>query len=391
MPSPTEVFVRKAVPIHGDRYDYSNANYVSSKEKVSIICPVHGAFLQSPHAHITQRSGCPSCAAEKRGRKYALTSEEFSTKAKVTHDGKYDYSKVDYRNTKSKVEIVCPEHGSFWQTACDHLAGRGCPTCARSFVGEKNRSTLAEFLTKSNAIHGDRYDYSNANYVDSVTKIQISCSIHGPFWQTPNAHLLGQGCPVCGGRVKLTTEQFVTNAEVVHGDTYDYSETDYVTAKDPVKIICRIHGEFWQTPNNHTQGQGCPTCSASKGELVISKVLRGKDIKYVQEYSLPETSDRYRYDFYLPELGLLIEYHGVQHYKPIEFFGGEDQLRATQLRDKIKRSVAKALGYQYLEIGYKEFLTFSEEEFETRLMDLLNKFKARFMAKKAIFRRPKVS
>ena len=518
----TEVFIHKAKTVHGNKYDYSKVEYVGSKDKVKIICPLHGEFRQTPHIHHIQESGCPKCAAEERGRKYALTTDQFVTKAKAVHGDKYDYSKVVYKDTKSKVEIICPTHGVFWQQPREHLAGRNCQACAKAVTGEKFRSTSDEFISKAKSIHGDRYGYTHVDYLNNHTKIQITCSTHGGFWQTPNAHLLGQGCPACGGRLKLTTDQFVAKAKEVHGDRYDYSGSVYVTAKDPVKIICKTHGEFWQIPNNHTQGAGCSlcvpriienteefirraklthgdrykydksvyvdgcgkliivcgrhgdfeqsssehirgkgcpkcaaehrgdlarytekdflqkarlvhgdkydysgveyidlrtkinitckkhgifqqkpinhlrgsgclTCKSSKGELIIAKVLCDKSIDYVQEYSLPETSDRYRYDFYLPELGLLIEYHGVQHYKPIEFFGGEDQLRATQLRDKIKRSVAKALGYQYLEIGYKEFLTFSEEEFEVRFMDLLNKFKARFMAKKSIRCRPQVS
>ena len=111
-----------------------------------------------------------------------------------------------------------------------------------------------EFIAKAKAVHGDKYDYSKVNYVNSFTKVTIICPKHGEFEQTPNLHLKSQGCPNCYGNKKMTIEEFIKRAKEVHGDKYDYSKVKYVNALTKVTIICPIHGEFEQTPAKHLLG-----------------------------------------------------------------------------------------------------------------------------------------
>lgn len=120
-----------------------------------------------------------------------LTTEGFIEKAKKLHDNKYDYSKAEYVNTNTKVCIICPEHGEFWQTPSNHLQGKGCPKCKG-----KNKTT-EEFIEKANIIHNNKYDYSKVEYKSNRTKVCIICPEHGEFWQTPHEHLHGCGCPKC--------------------------------------------------------------------------------------------------------------------------------------------------------------------------------------------------
>lgn len=124
--------------------------------------------------------------------------------------------------------------------------------------------TTETFIGKARELHGDKYDYSKVEYINSQTKVCIICPIHGEFWQTPNSHLNGNGCPSCSGLKKRTTETFIAKAREVHGDKYDYSKTQYINKRSKVIITCPEHGDFEQCANNHLRGQGCPKC----GELI---------------------------------------------------------------------------------------------------------------------------
>lgn len=110
-----------------------------------------------------------------------ITTEVFVEKAKKVHGNTYDYSKVNYINAHTKICIICSEHGEFWQTPNNHLNGKGCPICGRKKVKEKQRDTYEEFVQKANKVHGDEYDYSKVNYINSQSKVCIVCPIHGNF------------------------------------------------------------------------------------------------------------------------------------------------------------------------------------------------------------------
>lgn len=123
--------------IHGNEYDYSLVDYVSYKKKVKIICKKHGVFNQSPRYHI-KGSGCPECGKIKTGNYRRFSKDKFIEESIKTHGNRYDYSKVNYKNTKTNVNIVCENHGVFIQCPSDHLKGRGCPQCARIILSYKH-------------------------------------------------------------------------------------------------------------------------------------------------------------------------------------------------------------------------------------------------------------
>lgn len=110
------------------------------------------------------------------------------------HNNKYDYSKVDYINNKTKVCIICPEHGEFWQIPRDHQIGNGCPYCSGKVTF---KLTTAQFIKKAKKIHGNEYDYNNVNYINAFTNVEIVCHKHGSFKQRASNHLQGKGCPKC--------------------------------------------------------------------------------------------------------------------------------------------------------------------------------------------------
>ena len=192
----TEEFIKRAREVHGDKYDYSKVEYVDSKTKVCIICKEHGEFIQQPNNHL-RGIRCPKCGAEIRRKKRTHSVEDFLKKAKSIHGDKYDYSKVDYVNKKTKVCIVCPTHGDFWQSPEKHLFGQGCDKCFRKSIAKQYSMGRDKFIKRANTIHNGFYDYSGVDYVNGHTKVKIKCPIHGFFMQDPASHLAGHGCPVC--------------------------------------------------------------------------------------------------------------------------------------------------------------------------------------------------
>ena len=179
-----------------------------------------------------------------------LSTNEFIERAKKIHVGKWDYSKVEYVNANTKVCIVCPEHGEFWQLPATHLKSYGCPICSKEIKFNKFKSNTENFINKAKKIHGDKYDYSKVNYVNSTTKVCIICPEHGEFWQVPYYHLAGNGCQVCANKsrknstkTKKTTKEFINECTNIYGKKYDYSKVEYVNAHTKVCIIDVITGE----------------------------------------------------------------------------------------------------------------------------------------------------
>lgn len=197
----TDIFIKKAKEIHGDKYDYSLVDYVNAKTKIEIICPVHGKFTQIPYNHLSGK-GCKECGHKENGKNRSITLEKFLEKAKFVHGDKYDYSKSKIENYKTKIEIICKIHGSFFQTPANHLGGKGCKECGMvstlNHIYENCSSNTEDFIQKSKILHGDTYDYSKVEYVNNHTQVKIICTEHGEFLQLPHNHLVGKGCKECG-------------------------------------------------------------------------------------------------------------------------------------------------------------------------------------------------
>lgn len=409
----TEEFVRRGRGVHGERYDYSLVDYKRKDKNVVIICREHGSFTQTPSNHVRQESGCMKC-----GGRYQPTIDEWRTQAQLVHGDRYDYSLVEYVASQVKVKIICANHGIFEQTPNNHVGqGQGCAGCA----GLASPST-DEWIARARAVHGDRFDYDLVHYVNNTTRVQIACRLHGVFEQIPKSHIKGSGgCPKCIGR-GFTTPEWITKAQEVHGDTYDYSQVEYVNTTTFVTIVCCIHGPFTQAPYVHVRDQcgcgkcagyglsdaewivrarevhgdlydysefayvnqqlkcrvicvdhgpfevsmnnhignrsGCPLCSGSKGEALVARVLDALGIDYLVQWSDPSCRDRslLLFDFCLTEFKALIEFDGIQHFEPVRWCKSmtqaeaQAQFLATQRRDGIKNEWALDNGYALLRV-----------------------------------------
>lgn len=355
--STTEEFVKKAKAIYGDKYDYSKVDYKGNKVKVCIICPEHGEFWMSPNNHLRGHR-CPGCygtpkQTTKQFKQRARTifkdpkiaSEKFKTRAEALLGTQYDYSKVDYKGHNQKVCIICPEHGEFWIKASSHLQGHGCPFCSG-----RARVTLPLFIERCTERHHGKYNYSEVKFNSLTDFVKIICPEHGEFWQRAKVHYRGYGCPICGGSKRLTNEEFIEKAKLIHEDMYDYSKVNYINTSTKVCIICPEHGEFWQTPNNHLFGAGCPVCPESNMESEVRQFLLKNNIAFEQEKGFDWLIYKRKMflDFFLPDYGVAIECQGGQHFFSTELFGGEEFYKLTLERDEAKRKLCEVHGINIL-------------------------------------------
>lgn len=314
----TDEFIAKARAIHGDKYDYSKVEYVNSKTHVIIICPIHGEFLQRPDKHLLGQ-GCPRCSGLVK-----LTTDEFIQRAKEIHGNKYDYSKVNYINSQTDVCIICKEHGEFFQKPVSHFKGHGCRKCAGTFP-----LTNEEFIQKANDVHNNKYDYSLVDIINTKTKVCIICPEHREFLQTPCDHLAGHGCPKCGNVYNPTTEEFVERAIKIHGNKYDYSKVNYVNKRTNVCIICPEHGEFWQTPGGHLNGQGCPFCAGHIQYSTESFIEKAKEV-HGNRYDYSKV----QYINYKTKVCIICKEHGEFWQAPDNHLHGQGCIECSGRRQK---------------------------------------------------------
>ena len=282
----TEEFIKRSREIHGDKYDYSKVNYVNNHTKVCIICPEHGEFWQKPISHLNGH-GCVKCYTKDCADRFSLTTKEFIKKAKDIHGDKYDYSKVNYVNSYTKVCIICPEHGEFWQDPHTHLSGYGCKECSKEYRSIIQSRGVDWFIEKARKVHCDKYDYSKVKYVNKDTK-------------------------VC--------------------------------------IICPKHGEFWQSPKSHLEGYGCSICGSSHLELQVFKLLKenGYTFEVEKTFDWLKNINNLYLDFYIPNIKIAIECQGKQHFISSDFYGGEKTLNEIKERDLLKRKLCDKNGIKIL-------------------------------------------
>ncbi|AYV78263.1 MAG: hypothetical protein Edafosvirus8_13 [Edafosvirus sp.] len=311
-------FIKDAIEIHGNRYDYSKTKYQKCDEKVIIICEIHGEFKQKASSHL-RGFGCKKCS-------HSLTQEDFINMAKKKHDNYYDYSKVKYINMDKKVIIICDEHGEFTQICADHIRGKGCQKCGFKKISLSNTKSTEDFIYDAKKIHDDLYDYSLVEYKGVDQKINIICKIHGKFTQTPHQHLRGNGsgCPRCAinknaEKRMLTTDEIIQRAMKVHGNKYDYSYVNYVNCNTPIIIVCKEHGKFEQLISSHIgREQECPYCSGHfvDTKSFIKKAKRIHNNKY--DYSKVE------YKKYDEKIEIICKEHGIFYQKPYVHLGGSN-------------------------------------------------------------------
>ena len=344
-----ETFIKKATEKYGNKYTYDKVNYINSQTKVCIICPEHGKFYVRPADYLRGYS-CPKCSNIKRIKNLSLTQDEVIRRFHKVHDDKYDYSLVEYVNYDTKVKIICPIHGVFKMTPFNHIQGQGCPKCKGRHL------TTKEIIDEFHKIHGGKYDYSKTVYNKMHEKITVICPEHGEFQITPSKHRIGQGCPKCGilKRAKnqsYDNESFIELLQKVHNGKYIYNKTTLNgNLHNRITITCPIHGDFEQIAQSHLNGHGCPKCQSSHLEEEIKSFLNDNKIEFEQQKTFEWLKFKnYLYlDFYLPKYNMAIECQGIQHFRPVDFFGGKEYFIKTIERDNIKQQLCENNGIKII-------------------------------------------
>ena len=358
------LFLEKAQKIHDNFYDYSSVVYKNARTKVDITCPAHGVFSQYPHHH-TQGRGCTECGKLKNSSKQSLSKERFVEKANLIHDDLYDYSMSKYKNYKTPVEIICQHHGAFAQTPSNHLSGAGCTICGNDRIkltleDFKIKSKSIHFDKYDYSL----VEYNNSK-TSVVIICPIHGKFHQTPHDHLSGRGCNKCAIVeRADGLKKSKGDFILESCLVHENKYDYSYVEYVNSKTKVKIICPIHGEFEQAPTHHTKGVGCPYCNESKGERKISKLLKENLIKFVRQKKFEGCKNvlQLPFDFYLPEYNICIEYDGRQHFEPVDYFGGEKALELTKINDGIKSDYCSNNGVKLYRIAYNENLVYRMQQ-----------------------------
>lgn len=286
-----------------------------------------------------------------------LTTEEFIKRAINVHGNVYDYSKTEYIGIVAKVSIFCKKHSkSFFQSPNDHFKGYGCHDCGKESSTHSSRITTETFIERAISVHGDKFGYDKVDYKGSKEDIEIFCKLHNAYFTLPaGRHLEGRGYPKTK-RAK-STKQFIEDAVNLHGDKYDYSLVEYISAHTKIEILCNIHGSYLQVAYSHLQGQGCAKCGKeshwrrsdyikkANGRLCIFYTLRcfnEKEEFYKIGITMNNIKKRYSTVKEMPySYEIISEFYGEAgtiynlerdekrklkslHYKPILNFGGSE-------------------------------------------------------------------
>ncbi len=313
-----EEFVKQANKLHNFKYDYTKVVYVNSRTSVIITCPEHGEFEQIAGTHL-RSSGCKKCRYTKNGLHFRKGKAKFIEQSRAIFGDVYLYDKVqDDVSNSSRVIITCPEHGDFEKRVSDHLRKkRGCNLCTKmnkdgSIVHLGRVSTNEHFIMKANVKHNFEYTYDKVVYINSKTKVTITCKEHGDFEQTPANHLSGFKCAKCSGTYRYKdTPDFIKKCKEVHGDKYSYDKTIYINGRGKVIITCPEHGDFEQLASKHVAGNGCLECSGKMAlttETFIKKAHEIHGDKY--DYSLV------KYKNLKTKVSIVCKEHGVFTQQP---------------------------------------------------------------------------
>ena len=265
MTSPFQVFLQRAVTVHGDTYTYPDQSLKRLADKVSIVCKRHGVFLQAANSHLNG-SGCPTCGREKA----ATPRFNVAMAESILRDMHAERFKIIElgRTKKDASRLLCPAHGEFEQTFERLAIGRGCKKCGHVATANSKYLSQAEVLERFVARHGGKYDYSRVVYKRQDEKVSIGCPVHGEFLQRPAKHWAGDGCPKCGDeRVSEVRRHdlavWEARAREVHGDRYNYEAIRWERGSAVLTVRCSLHGLFDLRASNHINKKGnCPACSA---------------------------------------------------------------------------------------------------------------------------------
>jgi hypothetical protein len=301
--------------------------------------------------------------------------QNFIEKSKLIHcNENLDYSKVNYINNKTKVIIIDHdldengnEYGEFEITPSNLLKGRSHPKKRGKKISDKKKFTTEKIISLFKEKHNnEKLDYSLVEYHGMDIPVTIICkeldengNEYGIFYQTPRIHLKGCSHPKLSidknsKKLLKTTEHFINKSKLVHGDLYDYSKSNYFGNDKQIEIICKKHGPFWMTPENHYYGKGCPKCGfhLSHKENEIVNFLTNHN--FIIEQNNRTILNGKELDIYIPSKQIAIEYNGLRWHS--EKFGKDKWYHVNKTIECNKKDIKLLQIFEDEYINHKDIV-----------------------------------
>lgn len=327
-------------------------------------CKKHDIYWKATPPNVLKGCGCPECVKEKIRDSLVKTHEEYTKELLLKNPNVEVVDK--YINANIPIKHHCLIHDVYWNiTPSNALKGCGCPKCRSEKIIVQNAFTHETYVNELKLVNPNIIVIGR--YINMKTPILHKCLIHNEEWTTtPGSTLQGCGCPVCRSekiseKLTKTHEEYTKELKIINPNVIAVER--YVDCHTPILHKCLIDGNEWYiTPSNILSGYGCPQCNQSKGEKMIRLWLDENNINYIPQYKFDDCRDirPLPFDFYLPDYNKCVEYDGMQHFKPVDFFGGQEYFEYTVKHDNIKNKYCENNGIYLLRIPY--FIKNVEEE-----------------------------
>lgn len=338
-------FKKEVYDLVGDEYTFLD-RYVNARTKLGVRHNKCGHIYKVLPSNFLQGARCPYCATT------ALkTNEQFQHEVFSLVGDEYVFLDT-YVNGKTKLRVKHNSCGHIYKTTPGNfLYGYRCPYCFGT-----HKKTDAQFKQEVYDLVGNEYTFLEA-YISNKTKLKIKHNVCGEIYGvTPRDFLRGYRCPYCAGLIKKTDTQFKQEVYNLVGKEYTFLD-NYINNRTKIRVKHNKCGNVYEVkPNDFLSGKRCPYCREPKGETIITKILDTLNINYDPQKTFDDLVDTtyLSYDFYIPDQAILIEYQGMQHYEPIDYFGGDSAFEKQQKHDKMKADYAKDHGYNLIAVPYTE-------------------------------------
>ncbi len=340
-------FKKEVFDLVGDEYVFLE-RYVNSQTKIEVRHNKCGNTYKVVPNNFIKGSRCPYCAGLAK-----KTDTQFKREVYNLVGNEYSFLE-SYINIETSLEVKHNKCGHTYKvTPANFLKGTRCPYCYGC-----RKKTDTQFQQEVFDLVGNKYVFLDT-YVNTHTKLKVKHNKCGNVYEVmPSNFLRGQRCPYCSAsfNFKKTDAQFKQEVFDLVKDAYTFLDS-YVSDHTKIRVKHNECGHIYKvTPGNFLYGYRCPYCSSSKGEDVISKILKSLGIKYEYQKTFDDLTDKasLSYDFFIPNQNILIEYQGKQHYEPIDYFGGESQFKSQQKHDSMKLDYAKLHNYNLIAVPYTE-------------------------------------
>ncbi len=338
-------FKQEVYALVGNEYVFLEP-YVNSYTKIKVKHNKCGNTYKVKPNSFLNGDRCPYCSVKAK-----KTNAQFKQEVYASVGDEYTFLDK-YVNTQTKLRIKHNKCGNTYEvTPGNFLEGKRCPYCSGLV-----KKTDTKFQQEIYSLVGDEYTFLD-KYVSIGTKLRVKHNKCGSIYEIrPYSFLQGNRCPYCAGLVKKTDKQFKQEIYDLVGNDYIFIE-HYQNAKTKIKVKHNVCGNVYEvTPSGFLNGHRCPFCNVPKGELILNKLLDTLNINYEYQKTFPDLKYKsyLSYDFYIPSQSILIEYQGIQHYQPIDHFGGEATFKKQQKHDQMKLDYAKDHGYNLIAIPYTE-------------------------------------